>query len=231
MYRNVNLDAHMSALLFLGSAALLLVLLLTMLILFFSRRQWMRYASIAVTVLVVGYAVLLVGFSIFSREHTLAQGEEKYFCELDCHVAYSVQSVERVKAIGGTVAHGEFYVVTIRARFDEHTTAPWRPRDVPVTPDPLRFALVNADGVATSPSAAGQKAWDSLHRASPTLFSPLLPGESRQATFVFEASPMQNPRLLASFQSFPTQVLIGDENSLLHRKTYFGLQLDPVQRS
>jgi hypothetical protein len=41
---------------------------------------------------------------------------------------------------------------------------------------------------------------------------------------VFDAAPaMRNPRLLASFGVFPTQVLIGDENSLLHKKTYFGI--------
>jgi hypothetical protein len=35
---------------------------------------------------------------------------------------------------------------------------------------------------------------------------------------------MHDPRLLASFGVFPTQLLIGDENSLLHKKTYFALE-------
>src|SRR5262249_55123448 len=41
----------------------------------------------------VVYGVLLLGASLVSRERTLASGERKYFCEMDCHLAYSVDSV------------------------------------------------------------------------------------------------------------------------------------------
>src|ERR1700752_977437 len=99
MYRNVNLDAHVSALLFLGSAGLLALLLIAVIVTLFRRRQWLRYAVTALLVLIVGYGALLLGFSLFSRERTLARGEEKYFCELDCHLAYSVQNIERVRTI------------------------------------------------------------------------------------------------------------------------------------
>jgi hypothetical protein len=231
MYRNVNLDAHLSALLFLGSAAVLLLLLVFALVFFFKRKSWSQRALAGGVVLLGSYALLLLGFSVFSHERTLAQGQEKYFCELDCHVAYSVQKVERVKSIGDTAAKGEFYVVTIRSRFDENTTASWRPRDVPVTPDPLTFALVGTQGDAVSLSIAGQQAWESLRGGAPSLFNPLLPGESREATFVFDAPAGEQLRLLASFRVFPTQVLIGDENSLLHRKVYFGLPITPAQKS
>ena len=107
---------------------------------------------------------MLLGFSAFSHDRTLAPGEEKYFCELDCHLAYSVQNVERVKQIGDTVANGEFYVVTVRGRFDETTTAPLRPRDVPVTPNPLSFALVDGHGgrnwrIDPGPEGVGSHSW------------------------------------------------------------------------
>ncbi len=224
MYFNTNFEPHLSALLFLGTAGLLLVLTVASVGLSFSRRQWLRYSLGAILLLLIGYGSLLLGFSVFSHERTLARGQEKYFCELDCHLAYSVQQVERVKQIGDTVASGEFYVVTIRVRFDETTTAPWRPRDVPLTPDPLNFMLVDAHGDAVPPSASGQKAWDALHGGSPYLFSPLRPGESAEAAFIFDAPPaMRSPRLLAFIAGFPSQVLIGDENSLLHKKTYFSM--------
>src|ERR1700761_9394082 len=158
MYRNVNLDAHLSALLFLGASALLLVLLVTAFASLFYRKQWMRYTLTAVVVLVGGYVLALFAFSLFSHEQTLAAGEEKYFCELDCHVAYSVQKAERVKAIGNTSAEGGLYVVTDRPRFDEKPTAPCRPRDVPVTPDPLCFVMISQDGAAVSASPSGQRA-------------------------------------------------------------------------
>ncbi len=220
----MNLDAHLAALLFLGTALLLLLLMLAAPVLYFCRRSWVRYSLSAAAVLAIAYIGVLLAFSVFSRERALAPGQEKYFCELDCHLAYSVQNVQRVKQIGDTIANGEFYVVSVRGRFDETTTAPWRPRDVPVTPNPLSFALVDGQGDAIGVSVTGQKAWEAAHGASPSLLEPLRPGESTQATLVFDAPPaMRDPRLLASFGVFPTQLLIGDENSLLHKKTYFAL--------
>jgi hypothetical protein len=224
MYRNVNLDAHLSALLFLGGAGLLVVLAIAGAVLCFWNRHWLRYAIGALAVLVIGYGGLLLAFSLFSRERTLTRGEEKYFCELDCHLAYSVRQVERAKIIGNTTANGEFYIVTLRARFDETTTAPWRPRDVPLTPDPLDFAVIDEQGRAVQRSSAGQSAWGALHETPTSLLRPLLPGESHDLTLVFDVpADLPSPRLLASFAVFPTQVLIGDENSVLHKKTYFSL--------
>ncbi len=40
------------------------------------------------------YFGLLFGFSLASRDHLLAHGQEKYFCEIDCHLAYSVTASE-----------------------------------------------------------------------------------------------------------------------------------------
>lgn len=224
MYHNVNLDAHLSALLFLASAALLVLLLIAAFLLCFWRREWLRYAITALAVLMIGYGGLLLAFSLVSRASTLALGKEKYFCELDCHLAYSVQQVEHVKRIGDTVANGEFYVVTVRTRFDETTIAPWRPRDVPLAPDRLDFAVVDGQGRTLQPSSAGQKAWDDLHGTPKSLLEPLRPSESYESTLIFDVpTNMRSPRLLASFAVFPTQVLIGDESSVMHKKTYFSL--------
>ena len=224
MYFNTNFEAHLSALLFLGSAGSLLLLIVASLVLLGLKRQWMRYFVWAMVGLLAGYCALLLGFSLFSRERTLSVGQEKYFCELDCHIAYSVQKVERVKQIGDAVANGEYYIVTLRSRFDETTTAAWRPRDVALTPDPLSFALVDAHGDMVPRSQIGQKAWEALHGASPNLFRPLRPGESNEAIFVLDAPPgMHSPRLLGSITEFPSPVLIGDESSPLHKKTYFSL--------
>ena len=162
--------------------------------------------------------MLLLGFSSFSHERVLAMGEEKYFCELDCHIAYSVQNVQRAKSIGSATAAGEFYVVTVRARFDPTTIAPWR-GDAPLSPNPHDVSLVDERGQTLKPSAAGQQAWESSHGASASLMQPLRPGESYQTTMVFDVAPgTTSSRLLISSQGFPMPVLIGDESSLLHRK-------------
>lgn len=219
----MNLEPHIAALLFLGAGASLVLLSLATLILFFWRRQWLRRSLTAILVLVIVYGVLLVAFSVFSHERTLALGQEKYFCELDCHIAYSVQNVQRVKSIGNATADGEFYVVTVRARFDPTTIAAWR-GDAPLTPNPHDVALIDVRGQALRPSPAGQQAWDATHGVSASLLKPLRPGESYETTMVFDVpQDAASPRLLVSSEGFPMPVLIGDESSVLHKKTYFAL--------
>jgi hypothetical protein len=223
MQFNANLEPHIAALLFLGSSALLLLLLLATLILLVWRRQWLRYSLRAIVLLVIGYGLALLLFSAFSKERTLSEGEEKYFCELDCHIAYSVQHVQRVKAIGTTAAGGEFYIVTVRSRFDENTISPWR-GDTPLTPNPHTVALVDAQGQSRQPFPEGQQAWEGTHGTSTSLAKPLRPGESYETTFIFDVPPdVTSPRLLISSEGFPLPILIGDESSILHKKTYFAL--------
>src|SRR5262245_30111157 len=36
------------------------------------------------------YAPFLVAAALLSRDRTLSPGERKYFCEMDCHLAYDV---------------------------------------------------------------------------------------------------------------------------------------------
>ncbi|HEU0016479.1 MAG TPA: hypothetical protein VFQ45_22555, partial [Longimicrobium sp.] len=36
------------------------------------------------------YALALLGFSAAAREAEVPPGREKYFCEVDCHLAYAV---------------------------------------------------------------------------------------------------------------------------------------------
>ena len=46
------------------------------------------------------YAALLLVVSLLSHERVLAPGEQKYFCEVDCHVAYSVVGIATTKTLG-----------------------------------------------------------------------------------------------------------------------------------
>jgi hypothetical protein len=199
------------------------LLTIATLVLLFWRRQYLRYTLRAIAVLAFGYGILLLAFSAFSHERTLARGQEKYFCELDCHIAYSVQNVQRLKSIGDVTAGGEFYVVTVRSRFDPTTIAPWR-GDAPLTPNPHDVKLIDSRGQGLKPSLAGQQAWDAAHGASASLLQPLRPGESYEATLVFDVPPdVSSARVLVSSEGFPMPVLIGDESSLLHKKTYLAL--------
>ncbi|HEY4899479.1 MAG TPA: hypothetical protein VIH91_01545, partial [Terriglobales bacterium] len=85
MYTNGNFESHLAALLFLGTAGLLLLLTVATVALYFSHRRWVRYPLLAIPVLLAGYGLLMVLFSLTSYDRTVARGDEKFFCALDCH--------------------------------------------------------------------------------------------------------------------------------------------------
>ena len=224
MYTNGNVESHLAALMFLGTMGLLVLLAAATFATFFGRRAWVRYPLIAIAVLLAGYGLLLTLFSATSYDRAVARGEEKFFCALDCHIAYSVQNVERVKSIGDVTAHGEFYVVTLRSHFDERTIAPWR-GDRPLAPDPPSLTLVDGNGRQYPSSADGQKAWEAVHVQPHTLKDALRPGEWYETTWAFDVPEgAQSLRMFAGWHGFPSYVLIGDEASPGHGKTYLKLQ-------
>ena len=172
-----------------------------------------RRPRLARIVLTVGaasasaYLAALVCLSLFSREQVLDLGEEKYFCEVDCHLAYSVLAVESA---------GNRRAVALRIRFDEDTIAPWRPRGLPLAPNLRLFRVVDAEGRVYAPEGeAGRYAL--LTRA-------LRPGESHFARLIFELPPgVKKARLSITDAVWLTRLLLGHENSFLHRKTSFRL--------
>lgn len=223
MYTNGNFESHLAALLFLASAGLIFLLLVATLVLLFARRAWVRYPLLAIAALLASYGLLLAVFSHFSYDRTAARGDEKFFCALDCHIAYSVRNVEKMKTIGDMTANGEFFVVTLRAHFDERTIAPWR-GDRPLAPDPPSLTLIDGNGRQYPLSASGQNAWDASHNKPHTTSDSLRPGESYETTWVFDVpEDARSFRVLAELRGFPSYVLIGDEASPGHGKTYLGL--------
>lgn len=164
------------------------------------------------------YAALLLGVSLFSKEYVLGAGVEKYFCEIDCHLAYSVQNVQQAKNISGQTAHGNFYVVTLRTRFDERTISARRPKDAPLTPNPRNIVVLDADGQAYAPVMEPRDA------GTRPMTTPLIPGESYLTRLVFDLpANVREPRLYVDNAPWPNRVLIGHEDSPLHGKIYFRL--------
>jgi hypothetical protein len=170
-------------------------------------------AGLAVAVV---YSTLLLAAALFSRDRTLAPGERKYFCEMDCHLAYDVASA----AAPDTTTR----VVTVRTWFDPATIASFR-GDAPLSPNPRTVWLVDEAGRRYAPSDAATQAWEKAHGGSSTpLDRPLRPGESYTTTFVFTLPPeARGPRLFIGNTGGPESFLINHENSLLHGKIYFAL--------
>lgn len=174
------------------------------------------------------YAALLLLFSLTSRDQVAAIAEEKYFCEVDCHLAYSVVDVRESKALGnGTsraTARGLYRVVTLRVRFDPDTTSSHRPKDMALTANPRSVRVVAACAATYRPDPAGQRALESVEGPAIPLTRPLVPGESYTTRIVFDLpEKLREPRLSITESDWITRALIGHENSPLHRKTTFRL--------
>lgn len=214
----------MAALLFLGTMGLTVLLGAVTVVTFFTRRPRVRYPLLALVILLAGYCLLVGFFSWASFDRTVKSGDEKFFCAMDCHIAYSVQNVERRKTIGDATARGEFVVVTVRSHFDERTIAPWRGNGA-LMPDPPTLELVDGTGRFFAVSTTGQTAWEkaNTNSLSHSLTDPLRPGESYETAWVFDVPAAEPVRLFAGWHGFPSYLLIGDEDSPGHRKTYFAL--------
>ena len=154
---------------------------------------------------------LLFGFSLASHDTVLASGQEKYFCEIDCHLAYAVLATKALPA-----PDGMRYIVTLRTRFDETTISSNRPRDYPLRPSPRTAWLTDDQGGRYVPESAG---------GTPLLTS-LIPGQSYTTELAFTVPSNANGLrlLIGTTPTWRDQLLIGDENSWLHKKTYFQLE-------
>lgn len=160
------------------------------------------------------YAVGLAGGAVVSRERTLTAGERKYFCEIDCHIAYEVV---------GAAGAGK-RAVTVRTWFDPSTIAPFR-GDAPLSPGPRSVFLVDGSGRRYLPSPQTTETRPAAHPDSTPFGRALRPGESYRTTFVFDVPA--DARSLRLFVGDPPagldRLVIGHENSPFHRKTYFAL--------
>jgi hypothetical protein len=178
--------------------------------------------------LVLVYAASLVGASVTSRERTLALGEKTYFCEIDCHLAYSVDRVETEEMLGPAqnpvYPSGRFTVVSLRTWFDDSTISPSHPREAPLQPNPRVIYVADAQGRRYEPSPAGQRALEATGRRSTPVTEPLRPGESYLTYLVFDLPPdARAPRLFVGNAPGVEFFLIGHEMAPFHRKVWFAL--------
>ncbi len=227
-----TLPAPLSMLAFLATAGLgLTIAIAAVLALATGRRPWAWRLFAAGSALAAAYLAALLGFALFSPEVTLPRGAEKYFCEIDCHLAYSVIGVERSPALaasppntaGGTAAQGEFWLIRLRARFDAATISAPRARDLPLQPNPRRVEVVDSQGGRHLPIPLAGRALPAGPPVS-DLTTSLRPGESYEALFLFDLPrDAEAPRLLLSEAIPEARLLIDNETSLLHRRSYFSL--------
>jgi hypothetical protein len=187
-------------------------------------------AGAAFTIVTV-YFILLSGVSVASSEKTLPPGGWKYFCEIDCHLAYSLIGAQTTAVLGPEIeqvsAHGRFVVVRLKTWFDERTISAHRGNE-PLMPNRRKVVLVDDEGRSFEPSERGQAVLTRQGRASTPLTASLRPSESYTTDFVFEVpKDARRLRLLITEDDPETCLVIGHENSLMHKRIYFGLDSAP----
>ena len=171
----------------------------------------------------MAYVGLLFGTSLTSEERVLGSGEDKRFCGfyLDCHMSVGVVSVERLDRIGPVKPEGVFHVVTLRIGSDavRATLRLWDPRVV-VEAEDGRRTFTRSD--------AGEAALARLHEPQPPLTEEVGPGGWYTTAVVFDVPrDAQGPQLRVTDGFWAERLvelfLIGDEDSLLHRKVSWRL--------
>lgn len=210
-FTNFNfVPAPLSVLALLGTGALTAVLLAAAAVAALARRSGIaRGLSGASAVLAALYALLLFALGAATPAREVPRGGEKFFCEIDCHVGYSVTDVQAAPDAGGRRV-----VVTLRSRFDEKTIAPWRGNG-PLTPNPRDAALVDAGG----------RRFEAEPGAVAALLAPLRPGESYATDLVFHVpAGAEGLRLSLVESEGPLRLLLGHERAPLAGETLLALR-------
>jgi len=194
---------------FLATAAAVAVLVLAAAVAAAFRR-WTLAKISAGAGLLIGflYAAGLLALALRSEEKTLALRDRKYFCEVDCHLAYSVEDVRVAPA-----ASGNHWLVTIRAWFDRNTISAFR-GDAPLGPNPRIAWVLDERGTryAIPPAAL-----------APVEVS-LRPGEAVETHLsVTLPAAVRRPRLFVGDPPGLDSLVPGHENSPGHAKIYFAL--------
>jgi hypothetical protein len=172
----------------------------------------------AVAVWLVFYAAMLLGFSFASTQRTLPIGEAKEYCGfyLDCHMHTAVGDVARTTTIGNKNANGEFYVVTVKVFSNARAAT-------------LGLLSVDAKVVDASGSSYTRDLdAESQLSPQPQFERQISPTESFEKQIVFDMpADAQNPRLDIregyGIDHWIEAVLVGDEDSIFHKRNYFDL--------
>lgn len=226
MYTNVNLAAPLGVLMLMGTGFLFFIAFLIFLFTIFRQKFGLaKLVVLGMAVVAAFYLGLILVFSFTSTETVLARSQEKHFCELDCHLAYSIVDVTQSKSVGEAPnqahAGSTFYAITVKTRFDEGTISSTRGNGL-LYPNSREVIVIDENGKTYSPSIDGQRALEESKQAGTPITTPLRPSESYTTTLVFDLpSDIRNPTLLINEADWITHLILGHENSPLHRKTRF----------
>ena len=228
MNTNVNLSAPIGVMALLGTGFLFFLAALVLIqSLIVRKRGRAKFVLLAMLLIAGAYLAAILIFSLVSHEKVLARGEEKHFCETDCHLAYSIANVRQAKTLGNPpnqeTAEGVYTIVTIKTRFDETTIASWRGNGL-LYPNSRGLTVVDERGNRYAPASGDKRAFYIAQTTSKPMETPLRPGESYTTDVIFDLpTDVKNATLLINEGEWETHLVVGHENSPLHKKTGFQL--------
>lgn len=181
-----------------------------------AKQVWLsKFVLGAASIWLVFYTTTLLGVSLASREKTLRLNEAKAFCGfyIDCHLHASVSEVRTTKQIGDRTAEGVFYIVKVKISSDARRAA--------IGLHDPQFEVVDEQRRTFAPLEDSTVLSDRFGQKVPA-------GGSFENEIVFDLpTDAKNPRLDIAegigIDKIIESVLIGDEDSILHRRNYFEL--------
>ncbi|HYA64802.1 MAG TPA: hypothetical protein VED66_16475 [Candidatus Sulfotelmatobacter sp.] len=220
--------APIVALAFMGTGFVLVVGLFVVLFGVLRKSRGIVLGGLAgVLTTLLAYGTVLLSLSLLSSNVELPQGAWKYFCEIDCHLAYAIGGAQVVGSAGPEIQaltpDGKFVIVQVKTWFDPSTISAHRGNG-PLVPNERKVVLVDRGGrtFAQSSKSEAVLAAEGLHATS--LGTALRPGESYISYLVFEVpGDSRGLRLLIISADEVGRMLWGHESSPFHKKAYFAL--------
>lgn len=184
-----------------------------------TKKVWLKHFVFGgLTTWFAAYLFLLFLGSFFSAERTLGLNEPKEFCGFyfDCHLHTAVAGVRKTKTLGDKTANGEFYIVKVKVSSDARAAT---------------LGLLTVDARVVD---AQRQTYERDERAESFLGEQapfdkrISPAETFTKEIVFDLPPnVQNPRLDLregyDIDRAVEAILIGDEDSIGHKRNYFRL--------
>jgi hypothetical protein len=163
------------------------------------------------------YMGTVVSVSIMTPQRVLGMGEDRCFDDWclaadQCSLAHTIG-----QGMAAVSSHGVFHVVNLRVssragRISQSAPDAW-------------VYLVDSQGKKYNPSPEGQGAYDAAHGVSKALGAMLGPGENFSTTRVFDLpADARDVGLVVVHGEGPGWCIIGDSQSLLHKRTVIRLQ-------
>lgn len=196
-----------------------------------TKSSWLaKFVGAAVGVWAVIYMAALVGTSLMSREKEIAVGDTdgKQYCGfyIDCHMHAAVTGVRTAKAVGSKTAKGEFYIVNVQVFSNAKNPN-------------INLRLINPDaGLVDDHGSRYERdleAETGLPTAAVDLGRDVRSSEILEKEIVFDVpAGIRGPRLDITegygIDKLIEAFLVGDEDSFLHKRTYFRLPDQVIAR-